>query len=239
MAKLLYIEASPRKERSASIEVAKAFVGEYRKTNPGDTVDTLDLWTTPLPEFNGEVIDAKYAILHGQEQTPGQKAAWKAVEAVIERFKGADKYLFSLPMWNFGIPYKLKHYIDVLVQPTYTFSFSPKEGYKGLVLGKKAAVVYASSAAVYGSIDPGPGWLIWLAVAAVLNSALSLYYYARVIKYMYMDSGSEEKVKVPRWTMAAILIALFMTVFLGVFFDATVDVCMRAAEAFADLPLGL
>ena len=95
------------------------------------------------------------------------------------------------------------------------------------------------SSAVYGSIDPGPGWLIWLAVAAVLNSALSLYYYARVIKYMYMDSGSEEKVKVPRWTMAAILIALFMTVFLGVFFDATVDVCMRAAEAFADLPLGL
>jgi len=147
MAKLLYIEASPRKERSASIEVAKAFVGEYRKTNPGDTVDTLDLWTTPLPEFNGEVIDAKYAILHGHEQTPGQKAAWKAVEAVIERFKGADKYLFSLPMWNFGIPYKLKHYIDVLVQPTYTFSFSPKEGYKGLVLGKKAAVVYARGGA--------------------------------------------------------------------------------------------
>ncbi|MDD5763269.1 MAG: NAD(P)H-dependent oxidoreductase [bacterium] len=147
MAKLLYIEASPRKERSASIEVAKAFVGEYRKTHPGDTVDTLDLWTTPLPEFNGEVIDAKYSILHGQEQTPGQKAAWKAVESVIERFKGADKYLFSLPMWNFGIPYRLKHYIDVLVQPTYTFSFSPKDGYKGLVLGKKAAVVYARGGA--------------------------------------------------------------------------------------------
>src|SRR3990172_6176688 len=147
MAKLLYVEASPRKERSASIEAAKAFVGEYRKTHPGDTVDTLDIWTTPLPEFNGEVIDAKYAILHGQEQTPGQKAAWKAVEAVIERFKGADKYLFSLPMWNFGIPYRLKHFIDVLVQPTYTFSFSPKEGYKGLVTGKNFAVVYARGGA--------------------------------------------------------------------------------------------
>ena len=147
MAKLLYVEASPRKERSASIEVAKAFVGEYRKTHPGDTVDTLDLWTTPLPEFNGEVIDAKYAILHGQGQTPGQKEAWKPVESVIERFKIADKYLFSLPMWNFGIPYKLKHYIDVIVQPTYTFSFSPKEGYKGLVLGKKTAVVYARGGA--------------------------------------------------------------------------------------------
>ncbi len=95
------------------------------------------------------------------------------------------------------------------------------------------------SSAVYGSMDPGPDWLIWLAVAAVLNSALSLYYYARVIKYMYMaPPASEEKVKAPRWTMVAILIALAMTIFLGVFFDATLDVCLRAAEAFADLPLG-
>ncbi len=147
MAKLLYVEASPRKERSASIEAARAFLEEYRRTHPGDPVDMLDLWATTLPEFDGEVIDAKYAILHGQEPTPSQKAAWKAVEAVIDRFKGADKYLFSIPMWNFGIPYKLKHYIDVLVQPTYTFSFSPKEGYKGLVTGKKAAVVYARGGA--------------------------------------------------------------------------------------------
>ena len=147
MARLLYVEASPRKERSASIEVAKAFVEGYRATHPGDEVDALDLWATPLPEFDGEVIDAKYAILHGQAHTPGQKDAWKAVEGVIARFKRADKYLFSLPMWNFGIPYKLKHFIDVIVQPTYTFSFSPKEGYKGLVTGKKAAVVYARGGA--------------------------------------------------------------------------------------------
>lgn len=96
------------------------------------------------------------------------------------------------------------------------------------------------SSAVYGSVDPGPGWLIWLAVAAVLNSALSLYYYARVIKYMYMDPpANEEKVKAPRWTMVAILVALVMTVLLGVFFDATLDICLRAAEAFTELPPGL
>ena len=95
------------------------------------------------------------------------------------------------------------------------------------------------SSAVYGSMDPGPSWLIWLAVAGVLNSALSLYYYARVIKYMYMDSPvSEERIRAPRWTMAAIIIALAMTVLLGVFFDATLDICLRAAEGFAELPLG-
>jgi len=34
-------------------------------------------------------------------------------------------------MWNFGIPYRLKQYLDIIVQPGYTFSFSPQEGYKG------------------------------------------------------------------------------------------------------------
>ena len=53
-------------------------------------------------------------------------------------------------MWNFGIPYKLKHYIDVIVQPGYTFSFSPEEGYKGLMGGKPVAAVYARGGA-YGS----------------------------------------------------------------------------------------
>ena len=52
-------------------------------------------------------------------------------------------------MWNFGIPYILKHYIDLIVQPGLTFSFSPSEGYKGLVTGKPVTVVYARGGA-YG-----------------------------------------------------------------------------------------
>ncbi len=149
MARLLYIEASPRKERSASIEAAKTFINEYERTHPEDVVETLDLWATPLPEFDGHVIDSKYVILHGLEHTDEQRQAWKGVEDVIEQFIAADKYLFSLPMWNFSIPYKLKHYVDVIVQPGYTFSFSPEEGYKGLVTGKPLAVIYARGGA-YG-----------------------------------------------------------------------------------------
>ena len=149
MARLLYIEASPRKERSASIEIARIFVDEYERTHPSDKVETLDLWHLSMPEFNGQVIDSKYVILHGLEHTEEQKRAWRAVEDVIGQFTGADKYLFSLPMWNFGIPYKLKHYIDVIVQPGYTFSFSPEEGYKGLITGKLVTAIYARGGA-YG-----------------------------------------------------------------------------------------
>ncbi|MGD8371294.1 MAG: NAD(P)H-dependent oxidoreductase [Syntrophobacterales bacterium] len=150
MSHLLYIESSPRKERSASIEIAKTFISEYERTHPGDTVETLDLWSITLPEFDGHVIDSKYFILHGLEHTDEQRQAWSRVESIISQFADADKYLFSLPMWNFGIPYKLKHYIDVIVQPGYTFSFSPEEGYRGLVTGKPIAAIYARGGA-YGS----------------------------------------------------------------------------------------
>ncbi|MBV8214452.1 MAG: NAD(P)H-dependent oxidoreductase [Verrucomicrobia bacterium] len=153
MAKLLHIEASPRKDRSRSTQVAHTFLAAYQKSRPDGSIETLDLWATPLPSFNGDTIEAKYAILRGQPHTPGQAEAWKSVVDVIERFKSADKYLFSLPMWNFGVPYILKHYIDVLIQPGLTFSFDPQLGYKGLVTGKKAAAIYARG----GAYGPGTG----------------------------------------------------------------------------------
>ncbi len=143
MPKLLYIEASPRKSRSKSIEVAQFFLSKLQNAHPSVEIDKLDLWTTELPDFDGDTVDAKYAILHGQAHTPDQANAWQRVEAVTDRFKSADWYVFSLPMWNFGIPYVLKHLIDVIVQPGLTFSYSPAEGYKGLVTNKKAVIVYA------------------------------------------------------------------------------------------------
>jgi FMN-dependent NADH-azoreductase len=153
MAKLLYIEASPRKDRSRSIRVARAFLAAHQKSHPNDSVETLDLWATTLPPFHGPTIEAKYAILQGESHTPEQAQAWKSVVDVIEHFKSADKYLFSLPMWNFGVPYVLKHYIDVLIQPGLTFSFDPATGYKGLVTGRKAVAIYARG----GAYSPGTG----------------------------------------------------------------------------------
>lgn len=147
MAKLLYIESSPRKARSKSISVARAFLEQYKEANPNDEIHTIDLWEKDLPEFDGYTIDAKYQVLHGQGFDADQQQAWQKVVDVCDEFKAADKYLISLPMWNFGIPYKLKHYIDVLAQPGQTFSFSPETGYSGLVTGKPVTVIYARGGA--------------------------------------------------------------------------------------------
>jgi len=151
MSKLLYIKASPRGDRAHSTSVAQAFVDAYRTRQPADEIAVLDVFKMDLPPFDGLTVEAKYVILHGEKHGPEHRAAWSAVEKIIEEFKSADKYVLSTPMWNFNIPYKLKHYIDILVQPGYTFSFSPEEGYKGLVVGKPLLVVYARG----GQYPPG------------------------------------------------------------------------------------
>lgn len=154
MVKLLYIESSPRKKRSASIEVAHTFLQEYKRKHADDTIQTIDLWSKNLPAFDGEVIDAKYQILSRHSFSEAEKRAWKPVEDIIAEFKDADKYLFSLPMWNFSIPYKLKHYIDLLVQPGYTFTMTPEGGFKGLIDNKPVLLIYARGGA-YPAGTPG------------------------------------------------------------------------------------
>lgn len=143
MSKLLYLLASPLEDRSYSVAVADAFVDAYRAVHPGDAVMKKNLFSENLPTFDGFKLAAKYAIFYGRAFTQEQKEAWRAVENVIDEFKSADKYVLAVPMWNFGIPYRLKQYLDVIVQPGHTFSFSPQEGYKGLVTGKPLLAVLA------------------------------------------------------------------------------------------------
>lgn len=150
MKKILYIEASPRKKRSSSIAISHLFLDAYKQKHPQDTITSLDLWKAELPSFDGKIIDVKYAIMNNQPYSKAEAHAWQKVEAIIGEFKSADKYIISLPMWNFGIPYILKQYIDLLVQPGYTFTVSKEQGYTGLVTGRPVLLIYSRGGA-YGA----------------------------------------------------------------------------------------
>ena len=143
MSRLLYIQASPRGKRSYCIAVADAFVETYKQKHPDDEVMTLNVFEASIPDFDGAAVQAKYAILHGQPHSKEEERVWKIVEEVIEQFTSADKYVLAVPMWNFSIPYRLKQYIDLLVQPGYTFGYSEDTGYEGRVVGKPMLAVYA------------------------------------------------------------------------------------------------
>jgi FMN-dependent NADH-azoreductase len=152
MARLLHISSSPRSTASESLALADHFLASFRDARPDVEVDTFDLWDGSLPDFGPLSAGAKMSVFAGQPPTGEQAAAWEAARLTFERFSTADEYLFSVPMWNHGVPYILKQFIDVVSQPGMVFSFDPDHGYTGLLTGKKAAVIYTS--AVYGNGRP-------------------------------------------------------------------------------------
>lgn len=150
MPKLLHLIASPRAE-SHSLRLGRAFLDAYRRIHPDVAVDVLHLFDDEIPEFRAPEAKAKYAVLAGGKPTGQAHEAWKAVIEVVDHLKAADVVLISSAMWNFSIPYRLKQYIDVIVQPGLTFNYSPDEGYTGLLTGKKAVLALARGG------DYGPG----------------------------------------------------------------------------------
>jgi len=73
--------------------------------------------------------------------------------------------------------------------------------------------------------------LAWLAIVAILNSALSLWYYARVVKVMYWREPQMELGSVPVGFMVAVVLATLGTVVLGVYPTPLIELAMHAAEA--------
>ncbi len=67
-----------------------------------------------------------------------------------------------------------------------------------------------------GAVQAG---YIWLAIIGVLNSAVSLYYYLRVMVYMYFRDPVEDYgwVKMHGSAVASIVLAVFGSLYLGVF----------------------
>ncbi len=147
MPHLLHIECSPRKQRSASIEVAHAFIETWRVRHPQGSVDTLDVWATALPEFDGAAMEAKYAGLEGRVRSADEARVWSEIESLGQRFHRADVILFSVPMWNFGIPYRLKHLIDATTQKDTLFTFDER-GLLGLLGGRIMVMVAARGVAL-------------------------------------------------------------------------------------------
>ena len=104
----------------------------------------MDLWRERLPEFEGTSLEAKYARRAGAAFTDPQRDAFAVAERMAVRFALADRVLISTPMWNFGIPYKLKQWFDLIIQPGLTFRFDPAQGYMPLLKDRPTLVILAS-----------------------------------------------------------------------------------------------
>jgi len=175
MTRLLHVSASPRGAASESRRIAEVFLDAYRETHPDAEIDTWDLWDGTLPAFGPAAVEAKMTIFGGGEPAGEAAIAWRGALDAFARVDAADRLLFSVPMWNAGIPYVLKQLIDVISQPGAVFGVDVVTGYQHLLAGrgKKAATIYTS--AVYAPhLGPNFGsnfqstyfgdWLRWTGI---------------------------------------------------------------------------
>lgn len=177
MTLLLHIQASPS-GTSHSREIADAFIARYRALHPDAGVALADVWQLDLPEFDAEMIAAKFAVLRSQQASDAQRQRWARAVTHAEAFNAADHYVINLPMWNLGLPYKLKHYIDVVTLPGQNWAWARETGYRSLLAGKRAVLVYSSAGdygadgrSAQGHLDPQKAamraWLGFLGIAVV------------------------------------------------------------------------
>lgn len=182
MKKLLYVKASPRSDKSISLKLGDAYLRAYKEKYPDVQVDEIDLWHANLPEFDGDSAAAKVSFFGEAAMNEKQKTVYEELVSIFNRFNAADDYLFAVPMWNFGVPYKLKQYIDILSMPGTLFGFEPATGYIGLLKNKRATAVYTAAiympglSKAYGTDHTTPYLTDWLNFAGI-DDVTNVWFY--------------------------------------------------------------
>jgi len=79
-------------------------------------------------------------------------------------------------------------------------------------------------------------WGPYLAVAGVLNSALSLAYYGWIIRKMYFEEGeSEKRVKEPKSVIAIMIFSIIFIVGIGVYPDPVIEFAKSAVPTLTNV----
>ena len=126
MNKVLYIKSTPKStDDSWSLKMSENFLENYRKFNPDDVIDELNLYNEGIQALSEEEIRK----MPMPEETEEKKYA--------SQFMEYDKFVIAAPFWNFSIPSILKAYIDRLLITGRTFKYT-ENGFQSLVSGKKA-----------------------------------------------------------------------------------------------------
>lgn len=83
-----------------------------------------------------------------------------------------------------------------------------------------------------GLIETGNPWLVRLAILAVLMSAVSLYYYIRFIRAMYIEGETEtQPVTLAPSLGVALIAAVAFVLYIGVFPQRLIDLTQKAATS--------
>jgi FMN-dependent NADH-azoreductase len=187
MSTLLKIDVSSRGDRSISRKLSSLFLEHWQQVHPDGKVIKRDIATTNLPFVEFPWITAN--ITKVSARTEAQKTLLKLSDDLIAELQQADEYLIATPMYNYGIPAKLKAYVDHVVRAGLTFKMNADGSYAGLLSDKKATVIIASA----GEYSPGAPAEGMDTLKPYLREILG---YIGVTDVAFIQSGSTWKVDI-------------------------------------------
>ncbi|MGA2413296.1 MAG: NAD(P)H-dependent oxidoreductase [Candidatus Sulfotelmatobacter sp.] len=158
-----------------------------QQVHPDGKVIKRDIATTNLPFVEFPWITAN--ITKVSARTEAQKTLLKLSDDLIAELQQADEYLIATPMYNYGIPAKLKAYVDHVVRAGLTFKMNADGSYAGLLSDKKATVIIASA----GEYSPGAPAEGMDTLKPYLREILG---YIGVTDVAFIQSGSTWKVDI-------------------------------------------
>lgn len=144
--RVLHVVASPR-ARSRSDQLATTFLDALGAAE----VTRLDVWNIALPTLDGETVEGRYRLIQGLEVAPEVERRWAELRAVADQALAHDLWLIATPMWNFGLPYPLKHWIDAITHPGMTFDNDAAGNVTGLAAGRRLVIISAGALALNGA----------------------------------------------------------------------------------------
>lgn len=144
---ILQIQTSLYAADALSSQLASRYTVAWRDAHPAGEVIVRDLASNPVPHLTAERFAAFTTA--PAERTPGQREVTDFSDELIDELRRADVIVFSVPMYNFGIPSQLKAYFDHVARAGVTFRYGAN-GPEGLLKGKHA-YVFATRGGIYAN----------------------------------------------------------------------------------------
>jgi FMN-dependent NADH-azoreductase len=142
---VLVINASPRRERSLSRQLANEFVARWQALRPHDAIVERDVGIEHPPLLTEAWIAACFTA--EDQRTPAQRAVLAYSDAAIDELAQADIVVIATPRYNYGMPAALKAWFDQVIRINRTFHFDRTEKtwpLSPLLSGKKLVLLSAS-----------------------------------------------------------------------------------------------
>lgn len=138
MATLLRINSSVFGDNGNSSVLTQEFVQRWKTQHPTGEVLVRDFAKEDVPHLDAVRVQALFSPAEGR--TAAQQAVLDYSDKIIAEIEAADVIVMGVPMYNFGIPSRLKAYFDHIARAGVTFKYT-ETGPVGLLNNKPVYII--------------------------------------------------------------------------------------------------